>query len=175
MVVLFLAWRGQFFTSFSILPKKYTRGDADMFAKHDLAKIFNWLEIPHREVRNLQKKRRLILTIMSRLFSYFTCFTVVSSVKSHSEGRSPPSLCGRSHCDASAWTDQRWWLKKISPYMVSSEMDTGPPRLSLSFCVLKKVPPRYLSKRERDAWSSPSMFDCHIWSRRKCKPRCKER
>ena len=49
MVSLFLVWRGEFFfTSFGIWQKKYTRGDTEMFAKHDLANIFNWLEIPPR-------------------------------------------------------------------------------------------------------------------------------
>ena len=50
--VFYLVWH---------FTKKYKRGDADMLVKHDLAKIFNWLEIQPREVRNMQKKGRPIL------------------------------------------------------------------------------------------------------------------
>ena len=58
--VFYLVWH---------FTKTYTQADEDMLVKHDLAQIFNWLEIPPREVKNMQKKViNIKLHIMSIVF-----------------------------------------------------------------------------------------------------------
>ena len=108
--------------------KKYIRGDEDMLVKHDLAQIFNWLEIPPREVKNMQKKGHPmtnfnILPYLSFLFYTFSLEIKIQMCKINNKCH---IFFGNVECYITFYTVKKWnstgwkwctlvsWLNKIT-------------------------------------------------------------